>query len=89
MRIAEELADVREPAGVGGRSTIPSRVDTILAKTVNRSWPWARFSACTEDKGIVLAWEIARILAHAGKGIVRDDDGKWSLIGKLGGFEHL
>ncbi len=77
-RVAEELAEARE-------RDIPDYVD--LAGTVEIVALEMGISAY-EDLGIVLAWELARVVAHACDGFARDDDDRWSYVDADGGWVH-
>jgi hypothetical protein len=78
-RVAEELSEVRD----GGE--LDPEVDAGLAGVVEvvaleLGWPML------EDMGVVIAWEVARVLAHATGGLVKDHDDYWWRVDEGGGF---
>lgn len=77
-RVTEELAEARE-------GDVPAYVD--LEGTVEIVALEMGISAY-EDLGIVLAWEVARVIAHACGGFTRDDDDRWSYVDADGGWVH-
>lgn len=77
-RVAEEVAEARERG-------LPAYVD--LAGTVEIVALEMGISAY-EDLGIVLAWEVARVVAQACAGLARDDDDRWSYVDAEGGWVH-
>lgn len=81
-RVAEEIAEPREA------DDLPSAVESALDEVVEGVGLELGFSMY-EDMGIVLAWEVARIIAHASRGFVRDDEKRWSFVDERGGYIHL
>ena len=81
-RVEEELEEAKE----GG--DLPKKIATVLGK-VREVVALELGFGMYKDMGIVLAWEIARIVARKGRGVVKDDDGHWSVLDKGGGYVHL
>ena len=81
-RVAEEIEETRDA------DDVPEEVDAALDEVVAVIALELGFGMY-EDMGIVFAWEIARLLAHAARGFVRDDDHRWSLVDERGGYVHL
>lgn len=78
-RVAEEL----EELDLGDRP----RLEQALAATVEVvgiELGWGQ----TTDLGVVLAYEVARLFAAVGDGLVKGDDDAWSVI-EGGAFRHL
>ena len=83
-RVAEELAELRELA----KGPLPPAIERHLSN-VREIVALELGIGMYRDMGIVLAWEAARIIAHACRGIVKDDDYRWSLLDNQGSYVHL
>ena len=82
-RVAEEIEELHD----GGRS-LPQEIEAVLEEVMEVVAFELGFGMY-DDMGIVIAWEAARIVAHATRGVVRDDDKRWSLVDERGSFRHL
>ena len=81
-RVAEEIEELQLPSGNRGE-----RIRGALAATVEVvgiEFGWSQ----TTDMGVVLAYEVARLLAAEGEGLIKGDDEAWSVIDE-GAFRHL
>jgi hypothetical protein len=80
-RAREELAEARA-------RHVPPELEPLLDDVVEVIGI-EMASSSLSDLGVVLAWEIARIIGHASVGFARDDEDQWSILNDAGGWEHL
>ena len=86
-RVTEEVDEVLESFD-NDSSDVATRVRQHLSKVQTVIGIEMGFSQL-EDLGIVFAFEISRWFGRCKGGLIKDDDGKWSMIGRDGGFIHL